>query len=129
MTIDAQILAALRQEAVGSVSGAELSQRLGISRAAIWARIEALRSVGYGIEASPHQGYRLLHVPDVLHADDLLSRVAGNRIIGRDIRVFEETHSTNDVVEKPARHGARKGAVVFPEPQTPPPAPLRITWL
>ena len=129
VTIDAQILAALRQEAEGSVSGAELSQRLGISRAAIWARIEALRSIGYGIEASPHQGYRLLHVPDLLHADDLLSRVTGNRIIGRDIWVFEETHSTNDVVEKLARDGVREGAVVFAESQTQGRGRLGRKWL
>ncbi len=37
MTTDAQILTALRADQDG-VSGAELSQRLGVSRAAIWAR-------------------------------------------------------------------------------------------
>ena len=73
MTTDAQILTALRKVSGGSVSGAELSQRLGVSRAAIWARIEALRELGYDIEASPHLGYRLLNAPDVLHADDLTS--------------------------------------------------------
>jgi BirA family transcriptional regulator, biotin operon repressor / biotin---[acetyl-CoA-carboxylase] ligase len=57
-------------------------------------------------------------VPDVLHADDLLSLVNGNRVIGRDIRVFEETTSTNDVVERLARDGVREGVVVFAEAQT-----------
>ncbi|MFO1478456.1 MAG: HTH domain-containing protein, partial [Verrucomicrobiota bacterium] len=59
MTIDARILTALRGAGEGSVSGADLSQALGISRAAIWARIEELRGVGFDIEASPHRGYRL----------------------------------------------------------------------
>jgi len=103
MTVDAQILFALRRAEEGCVSGADLSQHLGISRAAIWARIEELRSLGYEIEASPHRGYRLVSVPDVLHADDLLSLVEGNQTIGRDIRVFEKTSSTNDVIEKLAR--------------------------
>src|SRR6185503_6425802 len=40
------------------------------------------------------------------------------RIIGRDIRVFEETTSTNDVVERLARDGVREGAVVFAEAQS-----------
>ena len=62
MTIDTKILTALRAADDGGVSGAELSQRLGISRAAVWARIEELRSLGYEIEASPHLGYRLLSV-------------------------------------------------------------------
>ena len=115
MSIDVQILTALRAVPDGAVSGAELSQRLGVSRAAIWARIEELRSLGYDIEASPHQGYRLLGAPDLLHADDLLSRLGTPRVIGRDIRVFQETTSTNDVVEKLARDGVKEGVVVFAE--------------
>jgi BirA family biotin operon repressor/biotin-[acetyl-CoA-carboxylase] ligase len=118
MTLDSQILAALRRAGTGAVSGAELSQSLRITRAAIWARIEDLRSFGYEIEASPHHGYRLLNVPDLLHADDLLSLVPRGQIIGRDIRVFEETQSTNDVAEKLARDGVPEGVVVFAESQT-----------
>lgn len=118
MTLDAQILSALRQAGPSAVSGAELSHSLGVTRAAIWARIEDLRSFGYEIQASPHHGYRLLQVPDVLHADDLLSFVSPGQIIGRDIRVFKETQSTNDVAEKLARDNVREGVVVFAESQT-----------
>ncbi len=129
MTVDAQILTALRRAAQGWVSGAELSQRLGISRAAIWARIEDLRALGYDIVATPHQGYQLLSVPDVLHADDLLSLVDGIEIVGRDIRVFEKTSSTNDVVEKLARDGVNEGVVVFAEAQTRGRGRLARKWL
>jgi BirA family biotin operon repressor/biotin-[acetyl-CoA-carboxylase] ligase len=118
VNIDAEILTALRKTDGQGVSGAELSQKLGVSRAAIWARIEELRSLGYDIEASPHHGYRLLSVPDVLHADDLRSRLPRVKIVGRDIRVFQETTSTNDVVEKLARDGVKEGVVVFAESQT-----------
>ena len=129
MTIDARILQALRATDQPTVSGAELSRQLGISRAAIWARIEELRSLGYEIEASPHQGYRLRSVPDLLHADDLLSLVVGNRVVGRDIRVFEETGSTNDVVDKLARDGVAEGVVVFAEAQTRGRGRLGRKWL
>ncbi len=118
MSLDVQILTALRTAGDGAVSGAELSQKLHVSRAAIWARIEELRSLGYEIEASPHRGYRLLGTPDALHADDLISRLGRTRVIGRDIRVFEETGSTNDVIEKLARDGVKEGVVVFAESQT-----------
>ncbi|HMP81518.1 MAG TPA: biotin--[acetyl-CoA-carboxylase] ligase [Verrucomicrobiota bacterium] len=118
MTTDAQILAALRNVDEVGVSGAELSRQLGISRAAIWARIEDLRKLGYDIEASPHLGYRLLDSPDVLHADDLISRLGRTKVVGRDIRVFEQTTSTNDVAEKLARDGVKEGVVVFAESQT-----------
>jgi BirA family biotin operon repressor/biotin-[acetyl-CoA-carboxylase] ligase len=118
MTTDAQILSALRLAENSGVSGAELSQQLGITRAAIWSRIEELRKLGYDIEASPHLGYRLVSAPDVLHADDLLARLGQTQIIGRDIRVFEQTTSTNDVIEKLARDGVEEGVVVFAESQT-----------
>jgi BirA family transcriptional regulator, biotin operon repressor / biotin---[acetyl-CoA-carboxylase] ligase len=150
MTTDAKILSALRENPAG-VSGADLAGELGVTRAAIWGRIEELRRLGYEIEAGPHFGYRLVSAPDVLHADDLLARLnlhasdencirwgehprepqspAGKRlartlapprqhIIGRDIRVFEQTTSTNDVIEKLARDGVKEGAVVFAESQT-----------
>ncbi len=118
MTIDSEILRSLRTNKAGSVSGADLSQRLNISRAAIWARIEEMRALGYDIEASPHRGYTLLDSPDLLHADDLLSRLDESQIIGRDIRVFQNTTSTNDIVEKLARDGVDEGAVVFAESQS-----------
>lgn len=118
MSIDAQILSAMRAAGEGSVAGTELSEKLGISRAAVWARIEELRSLGYDIAASPHRGYRLQGTPDVLHGDDLVSRVGEAAVIGRDIRVFRETESTNDIVEKLARDGVAEGVVVFAESQT-----------
>jgi BirA family biotin operon repressor/biotin-[acetyl-CoA-carboxylase] ligase len=118
MSVDTQILQALRTAGSGGVSGADLSVKLGISRAAVWARIEDLRALGYEIVASPHAGYRLVNVPDLLYADDLKWRLPKDQKIGRDIRVFEQTTSTNDVIEKLARDGVREGAVVFAESQT-----------
>jgi BirA family transcriptional regulator, biotin operon repressor / biotin---[acetyl-CoA-carboxylase] ligase len=143
MTTDAKILSALRANPDG-VSGAQLAEQLKISRAAVWARIEELRQLDYDIAASPHFGYRLVSSPDALHADDLLARLAESqvgrdsvepksqsskvrargtlarpcRVIGRDIRVFEQTTSTNDVIEKLARDGVKEGVVVFAESQT-----------
>ena len=117
MTTDAKILLALRASP-GGVSGAELAGQLGISRAAVWSHIEDLRKVGYDIEAGPHSGYRIAGEPDALLADDLLARLGKTKIIGRDIRVFEQTTSTSDVIEKLARDDVREGVVVFAEAQT-----------
>jgi len=118
MSVEARILTALRAAGDEAVSGAQLSNQLGISRAAVWAHIEDLRSLGYEVEASPHRGYRLLSAPDCLHADDLIAQLGKTRVIGRDIRVFEQTTSTNDVVEKLARDGVKEGVAVFAESQT-----------
>lgn len=129
MSLDVQILSALRSAGDAGVSGADLSQALGVSRAAIWARIDELRTLGYDISASPHLGYRLLCVPDLLHADDLLSRLGSAKVIGRDIQVFEQTTSTNDVIEKLAHDDVKEGAVVFAESQTKGRGRLGRKWL
>ena len=59
MTTDTRILIALRRAGAGFVSGADLSQQLGVTRAAIWARIEELRKLGYDIAAM----WRIMHAP------------------------------------------------------------------
>jgi BirA family biotin operon repressor/biotin-[acetyl-CoA-carboxylase] ligase len=129
MTVDARILAALREDPGGSVSGAELSRQLGISRAAVWARIEALRALGYDIEASPHLGYCLISAPDLLHADDLYSRLGPTLVVGREIQVFESATSTNDLVARLAQDGIKEGVVVFAEAQTQGRGRLGRLWL
>jgi BirA family transcriptional regulator, biotin operon repressor / biotin---[acetyl-CoA-carboxylase] ligase len=118
VTVDSVILSALRAAGERSISGVDLAQKVGLSHAALSGHVDGLRALGYEIEASPHIGYRLLRVPDVLHADDLLSRLGKTRVVGRDIRVFLETTSTNDVAEKLARDGVKEGVVVFAEAQT-----------
>jgi BirA family biotin operon repressor/biotin-[acetyl-CoA-carboxylase] ligase len=128
MTTDAKILAALRANPDG-VSGAQLAEQLAISRAAIWARMDELRKVGYDIEASPHFGYKLVSSPDALDADDLLARLGQTKVVGRDIQVFEQTTSTNDVAEKLARDGVREGVVVFAESQTKGRGRLGRVWM
>ena len=118
MTPDAILLTALRTAEKKGVTAPALAVATGQSQSAVTQRIEALRRLGYDIQSAPHIGYRLVTSPDVLHGDDLVSRLAGNRVIGRDIQVFQETGSTNDVVERMARDGVPEGVVVFAESQT-----------
>ncbi|MFN0069407.1 MAG: biotin--[acetyl-CoA-carboxylase] ligase [Limisphaerales bacterium] len=125
--LDTAILRALHEG--GPLVGAELSARLGVTRAAVWARIEELRRLGYEIEASPHAGYRLVQTPDLLHADDLKARLPAGTLIGRDIQVFHETGSTNDVLDRLARDGVAEGVVVFAEAQTRGRGRLGRTWV
>jgi len=117
MSLDRQILTTLRESPTG-VSGAEMATRLRVTRAAIWARVEELRRLGYEIEATPHSGYRLVGAPDALHADDLMARLGSTQLVGRSIQVYEQTASTNDVLDRLARDGAPEGTAVFAEAQT-----------
>ncbi|MEO7149365.1 MAG: biotin--[acetyl-CoA-carboxylase] ligase [Rhodanobacteraceae bacterium] len=49
-----------------TVSGARLAARLGVSRAAVWKQIEALRAAGLPVEAHAGRGYRLSHPLELL---------------------------------------------------------------
>ncbi|MEW6156634.1 MAG: HTH domain-containing protein, partial [Verrucomicrobiota bacterium] len=82
MASDARLLAALRETSDGFISGAELAEMAGLSRSSLRARIEELRALGYEIASNPHQGYRLLNLPDVLHADQIESLLGRRRVVG-----------------------------------------------
>lgn len=129
MTVDAKILGGLRSAARAGISPAGLAAHTGITAVALARRIMELRGLGYDIESTPHHGYRLLGSPDVLHADDLLSRLPAHRVVGRDIQVFQQTSSTNDVAEKLARDGVAEGVVIFAETQTKGRGRLGRKWL
>ena len=89
------VLALLREQEGAFVSGEEISHRLGLSRAAIWKAVDALRREGYTVEARTGRGYRLLDAPDVLTEPEI------RRFLG-------ET----------ARGGAADGTVVVADRQT-----------
>jgi BirA family biotin operon repressor/biotin-[acetyl-CoA-carboxylase] ligase len=95
----------------------DLGRRLKLPAAAVNAEIAELEAIGYTIESHPHFGYRLLGTPDRLTADDIKAQLK-TALIGSEILVFEETASTNEVVEHLAKSGAREGLVVFAESQT-----------
>ena len=118
MTLDAKILSALREADESGITTTVLATKAGANAAAVSQRVAELCRLGYDIESTPHLGYRLLSAPDVLHADDLVSRLSPRRTVGRDIQVFQQTSSTNDVLEKLARDGVQEGVVVFAESQT-----------
>ena len=111
------ILEAFYQAAGQFVRAGDLGRQLKLPETAVTAEIAQLEQLGYTIESHPHFGYRLLGTPDRLTADDIKARLK-TQLIGSEILVFEETASTNEVVEHLAKSGARDGLVVFAEAQT-----------
>lgn len=103
------------QEAGGYLSGQELSRDLGISRAAVWKAVEALRRQGYAIEARTGRGYRLVGAPDLLSCEAVeryLTRPRAN------FQVLSETDSTNSACRRLALEGAPDGTAVIADCQT-----------
>lgn len=61
--------ALLQRLADGPVSGDVLAGEAGLTRAAVWKRIQALREAGIAIDAAPGRGYRLAQPLDLLDVD------------------------------------------------------------
>jgi BirA family biotin operon repressor/biotin-[acetyl-CoA-carboxylase] ligase len=99
-----------------SLSGEELSRRVGCSRAAVWKQIEELRKQGYEIEAKPRQGYRLRYRPDRVAPEEIYPHLQTERL-GCEIRYVESTPSTQNIAHQWAKDGAPEGAVVIAEEQ------------
>lgn len=59
--------------AAGPVSGDVLAAELGLTRAAVWKRIQALRAAGLAVTAAAGRGYRLTQPLDLLEADAIRS--------------------------------------------------------
>lgn len=55
-----------------------------------------------------------------LNITDILSRLpnATHRVVGREIRIFEELPSTNDLAIQYGQHGIKEGLVIFAESQS-----------
>jgi len=99
------------------VSGARISETLGVSRTAVWKQISQLRLLGYRIEAVTSRGYRLEAGPDRLLAEELRARL-DTALIGREIQCLDEIDSTNLRLMELAEQGAGEGLVLFADRQT-----------
>ena len=111
------VLAVLKESAERYVSGEELSNRLQVSRTAIWKHIGALRDEGYEIESSPRLGYRFVAVPDLLLPLEIGAHLK-TQVLGKKIYHWREVDSTNRVARELAAEGEAEGAVMLAESQT-----------
>lgn len=92
-----------------------MARRLGISRAAVWKQIQALRLRGYKIASSTRRGYFLMEMPDLLDAGRIKKNLVTNWL-GRDILILPEASSTNAVALSSI--GQRKsGSIILAETQ------------
>lgn len=112
------VLALLRLEEGEFVSGEHLSRRLGLSRAAVWKAVDALRRDGYNIEARTGLGYRLMAAPDVLTEEEIRSLLGKTETVGRKLCCFSRIGSTNTYAKGIAFTDAPDGTVVIANSQT-----------
>lgn len=108
----------LLAEAEGWRSGEEISEKLGVSRAAVAKQVSVLRGRNHVIEASTNRGYllRLRYEPTEY---DCVAPHLKTRVLGRKgWKALAETVSTNTEAITWALAGGEEGAVVTAETQT-----------
>ena len=93
-------------------SGAEIGRTLGLTRAAVWKRMQNLQArTGHGVESLPGKGYRLEREIDLLDASRL-QELAGSEC---NLLLLDSIDSTNEHAKRLVREGSIVQLVVAEE--------------
>jgi BirA family transcriptional regulator, biotin operon repressor / biotin---[acetyl-CoA-carboxylase] ligase len=100
----------------GYISGEEISNKLQVSRTAIWKYINQLKEMGYVIDSQTKKGYRLLESPDVLLPQEVKHSLK-TEFIGQSLKYLEQVDSTNLYAKRIAESGFIDGTVIVADEQ------------
>ncbi|MDO4615940.1 MAG: biotin--[acetyl-CoA-carboxylase] ligase [Lachnospiraceae bacterium] len=98
------------------ISGQELADRFHVSRNAVWKVINSLKQEGYPIRSQRNKGYSLGTV-DILSKEGILAELHG-ACPELEIRVLQETDSTNNEAKRMLASGFSGNALVAAETQS-----------
>lgn len=116
MALDDKVLALLADGEFHS--GDELGNLLGISRAAVWKRLQKMEALGITVESVKGKGYRIAGGLDLISPSRLDGLIdPGTAQLIRRIDVLTQTTSTNDIALREAENG-EPGYVCVAEQQT-----------
>ena len=104
------LLQALSAAEGSYISGQQLAQRLGVSRAAIHKAAAALSAQGYTLEAVSRRGYRLVG------GDPFCAEAAGD--YPAPIHLYDRLESSNQTAKRLALSGAPHGTLVLTNQQS-----------
>ena len=115
------VLRILDEAGIGNpVPGEVISERLGITRTAVWKYVNLLREVGYCIDASPKTGYSLQKRTWLLLPYEV-KRFLKTQTIGQEMHHFEQVPSTNALARQMLHevgNEVQPGTVLSAEQQT-----------
>ena len=103
------LLAALSAAEGGYISGQQLAEALGVSRAAIHKAALALTAQGYALDSAPRRGYRLAG------GDPFCAEAVGE--YPAPIYLYDTLESSNLTAKQLALAGAPHGTLVLAGPQ------------
>jgi len=124
-----ELLYALMQNMMITVSGEKLARDLGVSHSTLVRWVDKLRHTGIEIRGELFTGYRLVRLPDVLLPQLIRPRLH-TRLIGRNLYHFYDVDSTNLFASRLLAHGRKlpEGTVIIAESQTAGRGRLGRTW-
>jgi BirA family biotin operon repressor/biotin-[acetyl-CoA-carboxylase] ligase len=93
-----------------------LSEKIGLTISELEGLLESLIQAGFAFDQTGGV-VRLLGEPDSLVPQGIMARL-NTTVIGREVLVFRETSSTNDVARQAGLGGAEEGIVFFGQQQT-----------
>lgn len=117
MSTKNHVLRFLEEKKGQVVSGSEIAEALGLSRAAVWKAVHALQEEGYSISAASKRGYSLAQSSDILSSASILPYLKPNGTLNK-LHVYKELGSTNTTAKAMANDQAPHGTVVIAEHQT-----------
>jgi BirA family transcriptional regulator, biotin operon repressor / biotin---[acetyl-CoA-carboxylase] ligase len=114
-----ELLHALMQNMMITVSGEKLARDLGVSHSTLQRWIDKLRAAGIEIRGELFTGYRLVRLPDVLLPQLIRPRLRTSQI-GRSLYHFYSVDSTNAFAARLLAHRRKipEGTVIIAEAQT-----------
>ena len=112
-----RILKKLIQNKGKFISGEQISDKIGVSRTAVWKHILKLKEEGYEIQSVNKLGYQLINYGDIYDKSAIVSKL-NTKILGQNLFFFDIIDSTNDELKRMAASGACEGTVVVAKSQT-----------
>lgn len=122
-----EVLHILKENNHKFVSGQLLSDKLGVSRTAIWKYMKSLKKEGYIIDSSSKKGYKLLNSPDILSFQEI-QKYLNTKNIAKKIIYMEKVDSTNNKAKELASKGEDHGTLIIAEEQLGGRGRLGRTW-
>ncbi len=98
------------------ISGQLLSEKLDISRSAIWKHMNELKKDGYVIEGVSRKGYRIISYPDKL-SENTIKWGLDTKWLAHHIIHKESVESTQKLAHIAALDGAEHGTIVIADEQ------------
>ncbi|WP_047980062.1 biotin--[acetyl-CoA-carboxylase] ligase [Ornithinibacillus contaminans] len=122
-----KLIQLLSKEEDTFISGQVISDKLNLSRNAIWKHMKELEKDGYKIEAIRNKGYRIIEIPKKV-SQNTVQWGLKTKWLGKTLIHRESTTSTQHIAHQLASENAPHGTVVMADEQTAGKGRLSRSW-